>query len=142
MWGLVNNAGISTFGEVEFTSMETYKEVAEVNLWGTVRTTKSFLPLIRRAKGELGRDFPPDPWTCPTFSSLLRVGTGLSRSTSTAEAKHMTQGPCGACGWRLHGLAGERDVWFSEVQQVRGQQSAAKANIAVVSLLWKPHLEK
>lgn len=52
MWGLVNNAGISTFGEVEFTSMETYKEVAEVNLWGTVRTTKSFLPLLRRAKGE------------------------------------------------------------------------------------------
>lgn len=53
----MNNAGISTFGEVEFTSMETYKEVAEVNLWGTVRTTKSFLPLIRRAKGELERDF-------------------------------------------------------------------------------------
>jgi 3-hydroxybutyrate dehydrogenase len=55
MWGLVNNAGISTFGEVEFTSMETYKEVAEVNLWGTVRTTKSFLPLLRRAKGVLTR---------------------------------------------------------------------------------------
>ncbi|XP_076974047.1 D-beta-hydroxybutyrate dehydrogenase, mitochondrial [Tamandua tetradactyla] len=53
MWGLVNNAGISTFGEVEFTSMATYKEVAEVNLWGTVRTTKSFLPLIRRAKGRV-----------------------------------------------------------------------------------------
>nr|XP_045005681.1 D-beta-hydroxybutyrate dehydrogenase, mitochondrial [Jaculus jaculus]XP_045005682.1 D-beta-hydroxybutyrate dehydrogenase, mitochondrial [Jaculus jaculus]XP_045005683.1 D-beta-hydroxybutyrate dehydrogenase, mitochondrial [Jaculus jaculus]XP_045005684.1 D-beta-hydroxybutyrate dehydrogenase, mitochondrial [Jaculus jaculus]XP_045005685.1 D-beta-hydroxybutyrate dehydrogenase, mitochondrial [Jaculus jaculus]XP_045005686.1 D-beta-hydroxybutyrate dehydrogenase, mitochondrial [Jaculus jaculus] len=53
MWGLVNNAGISTFGEVEFTSMETYKEVAEVNLWGTVRTTKAFLPLLRRARGRL-----------------------------------------------------------------------------------------
>ncbi|CAH6776972.1 D-beta-hydroxybutyrate dehydrogenase, mitochondrial [Phodopus roborovskii] len=53
LWGLVNNAGISTFGEVEFTSMETYKEVAEVNLWGTVRTTKSFLPLLRRAKGRV-----------------------------------------------------------------------------------------
>ncbi|XP_003792731.1 D-beta-hydroxybutyrate dehydrogenase, mitochondrial isoform X2 [Otolemur garnettii] len=53
MWGLVNNAGISTFGEVEFTSMETYKQVAEVNLWGTVRMTKSFLPLIRRAKGRV-----------------------------------------------------------------------------------------
>ncbi|XP_007946208.1 D-beta-hydroxybutyrate dehydrogenase, mitochondrial [Orycteropus afer afer] len=53
LWGLVNNAGISTFGEVEFTSMETYKEVAEVNLWGTVRMTKSFLPLIRRAKGRV-----------------------------------------------------------------------------------------
>lgn len=53
VWGLVNNAGISTFGEVEFTSMDTYKEVAEVNLWGTIRTTKAFLPLIRRAKGKL-----------------------------------------------------------------------------------------
>ncbi|CAK7310503.1 D-beta-hydroxybutyrate dehydrogenase, mitochondrial [Vulpes lagopus] len=53
VWGLVNNAGISTFGEVEFTSMETYKEVAEVNLWGTVRMTKAFLPLIRRARGRI-----------------------------------------------------------------------------------------
>lgn len=65
MWGLVNNAGISTFGEVEFTSMETYKEVAEVNLWGTVRTTKSFLPLIRRAKGEWERELPPAPESAP-----------------------------------------------------------------------------
>lgn len=32
--------------------MDTYMEVAEVNLWGTVRTTKAFLPLIRRSKGE------------------------------------------------------------------------------------------
>ncbi|KYO45311.1 D-beta-hydroxybutyrate dehydrogenase, mitochondrial [Alligator mississippiensis] len=53
LWGLVNNAGVSTFGEVEFTSMDTYMEVAEVNLWGTVRTTKAFLPLIRRAKGRV-----------------------------------------------------------------------------------------
>ncbi|XP_044299219.1 D-beta-hydroxybutyrate dehydrogenase, mitochondrial-like isoform X2 [Varanus komodoensis] len=53
LWGLVNNAGISTFGEVEFTSMNTYKEVAEVNLWGTIRMTKAFLPLIRRGKGRV-----------------------------------------------------------------------------------------
>lgn len=33
-------------GDVEFTSTETYKEVVEVNLWGTVRGTKPFLPLI------------------------------------------------------------------------------------------------
>ncbi|XP_063023045.1 D-beta-hydroxybutyrate dehydrogenase, mitochondrial-like isoform X2 [Melospiza melodia melodia] len=53
LWGLVNNAGISTFGEVEFASLDNYKEVAEVNLWGTVRVTKAFLPLIRRAKGRV-----------------------------------------------------------------------------------------
>lgn len=51
LWGLVNNAGVSTFGEVEFASLDNYKEVAEINLWGTVRVTKAFLPLIRRAKG-------------------------------------------------------------------------------------------
>ncbi|MBN3326809.1 BDH protein, partial [Atractosteus spatula] len=53
LWALVNNAGVSTFGEVEFTSVETYKQVADVNLWGTIRVTKVCLPLIRRAKGRV-----------------------------------------------------------------------------------------
>ncbi|XP_072235185.1 D-beta-hydroxybutyrate dehydrogenase, mitochondrial isoform X1 [Leuresthes tenuis] len=53
LWAVVNNAGVSTFGEVEFTSMDTYKQVAEVNLWGTIRVTKAVLPLIRRAKGRV-----------------------------------------------------------------------------------------
>lgn len=33
--------------------MDTYKQVSEVNLWGTIRVTKAVLPLIRRAKGQL-----------------------------------------------------------------------------------------
>ncbi|XP_073434800.1 D-beta-hydroxybutyrate dehydrogenase, mitochondrial-like isoform X1 [Dendrobates tinctorius] len=53
LWGLVNNAGIATFGDVEFTSLDTYKEVAEVNLWGTIRVTKAFLPLVRESKGRV-----------------------------------------------------------------------------------------
>ncbi|XP_065496202.1 D-beta-hydroxybutyrate dehydrogenase, mitochondrial-like isoform X1 [Caloenas nicobarica] len=53
LWGLVNNAGVSTFGEVEFATLDNYKNVAEINLWGTVRVTKAFLPLIRRAKGRV-----------------------------------------------------------------------------------------
>ncbi|XP_040022497.2 D-beta-hydroxybutyrate dehydrogenase, mitochondrial isoform X1 [Gasterosteus aculeatus] len=53
LWAVVNNAGVSTFGEIEFTSMDTYRRVSEVNLWGTVRVTKAFLPLIRRAKGRV-----------------------------------------------------------------------------------------
>ncbi|KAJ7324458.1 hypothetical protein JRQ81_017478 [Phrynocephalus forsythii] len=53
LWGLVNNAGMSAFGNVEFTSMDKFKEVADVNLWGTVRVTKAFLPLIRRAQGRV-----------------------------------------------------------------------------------------
>ncbi|XP_054620903.1 D-beta-hydroxybutyrate dehydrogenase, mitochondrial [Dunckerocampus dactyliophorus] len=53
LWAVVNNAGVSTFGEVEFTSMDVYKQVSEVNLWGTIRVTKAVLPLIRRAKGRV-----------------------------------------------------------------------------------------
>ncbi|KAG8445107.1 hypothetical protein GDO86_010032 [Hymenochirus boettgeri] len=53
LWGVVNNAGMSTFGDVEFTSLDKYKEVMDVNLLGTIRITKAFLPLIRRAKGRL-----------------------------------------------------------------------------------------
>uniref|UniRef100_A0A2D4J5S1 D-beta-hydroxybutyrate dehydrogenase, mitochondrial n=1 Tax=Micrurus lemniscatus lemniscatus TaxID=129467 RepID=A0A2D4J5S1_MICLE len=53
LWGLVNNAGVASFGEVEFTSVEKYQRVADVNLWGTVRVTKAFLPLIRRARGRI-----------------------------------------------------------------------------------------
>ncbi|XP_040284257.1 D-beta-hydroxybutyrate dehydrogenase, mitochondrial-like [Bufo bufo] len=53
LWGLVNNAGISTFGEVEFTSLDTYKKIADVNLWGTIRVTKAFLPLVRQGKGRV-----------------------------------------------------------------------------------------
>uniref|UniRef100_A0A8C6XIA0 D-beta-hydroxybutyrate dehydrogenase, mitochondrial n=1 Tax=Naja naja TaxID=35670 RepID=A0A8C6XIA0_NAJNA len=53
LWGLVNNAGISSFGDVEFTSVEKYQRVADINLWGTLRVTKAFLPLIRRARGRI-----------------------------------------------------------------------------------------
>ncbi|XP_068199696.1 D-beta-hydroxybutyrate dehydrogenase, mitochondrial isoform X2 [Antennarius striatus] len=53
LWAVVNNAGVSTFGEIEFTSMDTYKQTSEVNLWGTIRVTKAVLPLIRRAKGRV-----------------------------------------------------------------------------------------
>lgn len=52
LWAVVNNAGVSTFGEVEFTSMDTYRQLSEVNLWGTIRVTKAVLPLIRKAKGK------------------------------------------------------------------------------------------
>lgn len=113
MWGLVNNAGISTFGEVEFTSMETYKEVAEVNLWGTVRTTKSFLPLIRRAKGELERDLPP-----LDLPHLFIFAQNGNRSQQIQHLPGAMPGlwvvlSRGGVAWQV-----ERDVWFSESRAV------------------------
>nr|KAG5693091.1 hypothetical protein BaRGS_014041 [Batillaria attramentaria] len=53
LWGLVNNAGQQVVGDVELTTMSQYLRVANVNLFGMVRTTRAFLPLIRQAKGRI-----------------------------------------------------------------------------------------
>ncbi|NWV90041.1 BDH protein, partial [Machaerirhynchus nigripectus] len=52
-WGLVNNAGISTFGETGWLPMEMYEKFADVNLLGSIRTTLAFLPLLRKYKGRI-----------------------------------------------------------------------------------------
>ncbi|PVD39153.1 hypothetical protein C0Q70_01781 [Pomacea canaliculata] len=65
LWALVNNAGIIVRGDVEFTSVKSYQKVADVNLFGTIRMTKAFLPHLRKHKvtlqnqgGELDSQLP------------------------------------------------------------------------------------
>jgi NAD(P)-dependent dehydrogenase (short-subunit alcohol dehydrogenase family) len=53
LWGVVNNAGYNMLGDIELCTMDMYKSVAEVNLFGMVRVTRAFLPLIRKQTGEL-----------------------------------------------------------------------------------------
>ena len=48
IWAVVNNAGIAVNGFVEWTSMDLYRKHYEVNVLGLVRTTKLFLPLLRK----------------------------------------------------------------------------------------------
>ena len=33
--------------------MEDYKKMADVNLWGLIEVTKSFLPLVKKAEGRI-----------------------------------------------------------------------------------------
>ncbi|XP_059482224.1 D-beta-hydroxybutyrate dehydrogenase, mitochondrial-like [Neocloeon triangulifer] len=53
LWGLVNNAGLSTFGHIEWISENDSRKVVEVNTWGVVKVTRAFLPLIRKASGRV-----------------------------------------------------------------------------------------
>ncbi|XP_060573712.1 retinol dehydrogenase 7-like [Ruditapes philippinarum] len=53
LWGLVNNAGIWYFSELEMMSETIIKKIIDVNLFGAIRMTKSLLPLIRQAKGRI-----------------------------------------------------------------------------------------
>ncbi|XP_064594575.1 D-beta-hydroxybutyrate dehydrogenase, mitochondrial-like [Liolophura sinensis] len=53
LWGVVNNAGQDVNGEAELCTMDIYKRYMDINMFGTVRVTKAFLPLIRRSKGRI-----------------------------------------------------------------------------------------
>ncbi|XP_055931097.1 D-beta-hydroxybutyrate dehydrogenase, mitochondrial-like [Argiope bruennichi] len=51
LWAIINNAGISKGSEIEMTTIQKMEEVIDVNLLGTIRVTKAFLPLLRKSKG-------------------------------------------------------------------------------------------
>jgi len=53
LWGIVNNAGWATFGEVEWVSMDTYKRAMDINVFGLIRGIQTVLPMIRKAKGRV-----------------------------------------------------------------------------------------
>ncbi|XP_077994886.1 17-beta-hydroxysteroid dehydrogenase type 6-like [Glandiceps talaboti] len=53
LWGLINNAGVFSFMDVELTPVHIYEEMMEVNCLGVVRMTKTFLPLIRQCTGRV-----------------------------------------------------------------------------------------
>lgn len=53
LWGLINNAGWSTFGDIEFTPMKTYRKITEINFFGLIQAVQKSAPLIRAAQGRI-----------------------------------------------------------------------------------------
>ncbi|KAI8794239.1 retinol dehydrogenase 7, partial [Biomphalaria glabrata] len=54
LWGLVNNAGIlGNIAFSEFCTKNDYLACMEVNLFGLIEMTKTFLPLVRNSKGRV-----------------------------------------------------------------------------------------
>ncbi|ROT62025.1 putative D-beta-hydroxybutyrate dehydrogenase, mitochondrial-like [Penaeus vannamei] len=53
LWGLVNNAGIGCLGLTEWPTIAKYKQTADVNIFGMVAATQTFLPLIKQSKGRI-----------------------------------------------------------------------------------------
>ena len=40
-------------GPIEWLPLNNYKRCADVNLWGLIEVTKTFLPLVKQAKGRV-----------------------------------------------------------------------------------------
>lgn len=53
LYAVVNNAGISDWGETEWSTAEDFQKMADVNLFGAIRVTIPFLPLVRASKGRM-----------------------------------------------------------------------------------------
>ena len=54
LWGVVNNAGVpGNFGPPEWHTIDDYKSVAAVNLYGLIDVTMTFLPLVKMARGRV-----------------------------------------------------------------------------------------
>lgn len=53
LYALVNNAGIATIGSVADTTMDEFALLMDVNLYGPVRMTKAFEPMIIAQKGRI-----------------------------------------------------------------------------------------
>ena len=53
LWALVNTAGVITFGPLEWGSEDQYKKLFDVNVFGVIRVTRKFMPLVRPTKGNL-----------------------------------------------------------------------------------------
>lgn len=51
LWSLINNAGICIYGEFEWLTEEHCERLISVNLSGTISVTRTFLSLIKEAKG-------------------------------------------------------------------------------------------
>ena len=51
--GLVNNAGISVSGPLEFVPIDEWRRQLEVNVIGQVAVTQALLPAVRRARGRI-----------------------------------------------------------------------------------------
>ncbi|XP_071774279.1 D-beta-hydroxybutyrate dehydrogenase, mitochondrial, partial [Centroberyx gerrardi] len=53
LWAVVNNAGISDWAEIEWSTIDDFRTMVDVNLFGCIRTSIAFLPMVRASKGRM-----------------------------------------------------------------------------------------
>lgn len=81
VWAVVNNAGIGPGGCMDWYSMDLYRKLLEVNLFGLIAITKAFLPLLKRSPGA----------RYINISSLAGI-LGGSKMTAYCASKHAVEG--------------------------------------------------
>lgn len=87
LWGIVANAGVTNYGELEWMSYEELRWLVAVNVTGTMRFVKEGIALLRKSKGRLvimssvhGRmSIPGSVGTSAAAAALCSLADGLRR---------------------------------------------------------------
>lgn len=81
-FGVACNAGITYIGPMETTPMDKYRQIMEVNYFGTIAVIKAFLPMLRENRGRvIITGAPEGPFPQYTAKSGCNWGLlGLTRS--------------------------------------------------------------
>ncbi len=91
--GLVNNAGMTMPGPLEFLPLDSLRQQLEVNLIGLVAVTQAFLPLIRKCRGRIvniGSIF--GRFTLPFSGSYSATKFGLEGLTDSLRRELLPSG--------------------------------------------------
>ena len=102
---MVNNAGVAAFAEAEWCSLSQYQTMMNINWLGTVRVTKSFLPLVRAARGRVinlasmaGHYRPSAALGFSSSSSSFSSSSSSSSSTHMFGERRYKSGEIKVCG--------------------------------------------
>ncbi|TNM90539.1 hypothetical protein fugu_002828 [Takifugu bimaculatus] len=91
LWALVNNAGVCVnFGDAELSLMSNYRGCMEVNFFGTLSITKSFLPLLRHSRGRIVTISSPagdQPFPCLAAYGASKAALNLFINTLRHELR-------------------------------------------------------
>ncbi|KAK8762937.1 hypothetical protein V5799_034451 [Amblyomma americanum] len=87
LWSVVANAGVRTDGLLEWHTMDSIVKIFNVNVFGTLRVIKKFLPMLKRSKGRvivmnspLGHvTIPMEVPYCMTKHALVSMVDGFRR---------------------------------------------------------------
>jgi len=100
LYALINNAGIGLSGLVDLVPMEQYRKTMEVNFFGLVAMTKTFLPLLMAHEDDSGRG---RVICVASVAGFL----GAPNLSSYCASKHAVEGFCDSLrremkSWKVH----------------------------------------
>ena len=110
----MNNAGIAYAMPIDWAPMSIFKRTADVNLWGVIEVTKTFLPLVKKVQGRVvnvssvgGKQFMQYPLTNIHAAFMARYLAAIScRESALQSLCHDTvnEVPSFLCDYPSHGL--------------------------------------